>query len=598
MSLVVIPRQMSVDADGQPRVGAQWYFYAAGTDTLLTLYTTPAMDVEQANPVESLGNGYFPAVYIDAEANPTHKQVMLDADGLTVFTDDDILTAGFAHADIAALLYPEEVGETGVLNTLYRRGHVYRYGTNTTPGSTDMTTAFQNAGLSSLNPYAPADTYLVTGSIPVRDNQHWYLEGANIAITGSTQVFTATTVNDWSVMWRGGCAGDNDAAGATSGSGAAIKIVDCMRFTVSPPVAKNIKGSNLFIQPGSSTSSRAEHGLIDRVQAAACYRGLEVQAGTGAEYITIGMVNITRCAIGALIAAGNVGIGCGSITDNTTNIKVTNGSNHAHGIIANVNLNHASQYLVHCDNVTNGQTFANCHYYANDAAGAGAIFLDQCKGVQFLGGIMDCWVYNYKGASSGLNVIRNMFCPGAYGLKRAAGTNNGHDELLIFGCHGPGSFSVSGDALDAAGVSMNDAAFLHVVAKRVVGSTQSLTSGVAADLLFNTETFDRRGAYVPGTGITTIPAGQGGVYRITGDLVFVGTAMSVTASFVELKVGGTALRLYTPTIYTTTKLVFSINSQLYLNAADALKLTATITGTTPVHGDATYESGLSIERIA
>src|SRR5437868_1355835 len=43
-----------------------------------------------------------------------------------------------------------------VVNSGYFPGHAYRYGTNTVPGTTDMTTAFQRAALSSLNPYAPA----------------------------------------------------------------------------------------------------------------------------------------------------------------------------------------------------------------------------------------------------------------------------------------------------------------------------------------------------------------------------------------------------------------------------------------------------------
>lgn len=92
MSLVLIPRQMSVDANGTPRVAAEWYFYAAGTNNLLQLWTTSDMDVELANPVVSDGNGHFAAVYINEHAHPTHKQVMLDADGLTIFTEDNIPT--------------------------------------------------------------------------------------------------------------------------------------------------------------------------------------------------------------------------------------------------------------------------------------------------------------------------------------------------------------------------------------------------------------------------------------------------------------------------------------------------------------------------
>lgn len=506
--------------------------------------------------------------------------------------DDPTVTYAQNEDEIAAGLTPA--------NTTYPPGHVLRWAANSSPGVTDMTLAFQRVALTSLEPYAPAGLYLITGSIPLRDNQHWKLDGARISITGTTvQVFTvAAGIDDWSIRGNWSVIGDNGAAGATSGTAAAIAITDSERWRVEGLVAKNIKGYGVLIQPGSSTSGRAEHGMIIAPIIDACYRGMQIEAGTGAEYVNVTAPLITNCNIGILTAAGNTNVVGGSITDNTDNVKIIAGNNHAHGIFSSVNINHATQYLVHCEDVVNGQTFVGCHLYANDTLSHGAIFLDECKGIQFIGGHLDCHLYNYKGASSGLNIIRDMYCPGGYGLKRLPGTNNGHDELLIINCFGPGSIAPSSDALDTAGVSMNDPAFMFVLAKRVAASTQSLTSGVAADLLFNTEVSDRRGAYNPATGITTIPAAQGGIYRIRGDLVFSGTAMSATASIVELKIGSTSYRLFTPTINSTTRLMFSICSDIYLNAAETVKLTATITGTTPVHGDATYESSLTVERLS
>lgn len=142
MSLVAFPRQVSVDADGQPRVGAQWGFYEAGTNTPITVYTTAAMTATQANPVISLSNGYFPAVYIDAGVYQTHKQVLLDADDLVLFTEDNIPTAAEAR-------YPLTDAETDAGITPVDFGlpelTVERYGPNTVPGTTDMHLPFQKA---------------------------------------------------------------------------------------------------------------------------------------------------------------------------------------------------------------------------------------------------------------------------------------------------------------------------------------------------------------------------------------------------------------------------------------------------------------------
>jgi hypothetical protein len=119
MSLVSIPRKVSIDPDGVPRVGAQWYFYEAGTDTAIPTYTTAALAVEHQIPVLSQSDGYFPAVFIDSEAYPTHKQVMLDADGLTIFSEDNLVTSDEAllRADLASAV----AGDDGARLVGFRR---------------------------------------------------------------------------------------------------------------------------------------------------------------------------------------------------------------------------------------------------------------------------------------------------------------------------------------------------------------------------------------------------------------------------------------------------------------------------------------------
>jgi hypothetical protein len=223
-------------------------------------------------------------------------------------------------------------------------------------------------------------------------------------------------------------------------------------------IAKNIKGWGILIQPGSSTSNRAEHGQIVAPQAYACYVGIEVQAGSGAEYISIVAPNITRCHTGMIVAAGNVNVSGGSIVDNYTGVQIQNGTNHAHGIFNGVSINHnmgATGFGLQCTQVTNGQSFHNCHFYEN------TVFFDQSKGIHIEGGVIDCPVYNYKGGSSGENFIRNMYCPGGYGFERFAGTNNGHDELIITGCYGPGIYASGAGAVDTAGVPINDVSSVH-----------------------------------------------------------------------------------------------------------------------------------------
>lgn len=476
-------------------------------------------------------------------------------------------------------------------NYQYQPGHVLRYGTNSVPGTTDMTTAFQNAALSSLTPYAPAELFLITGSIPLRDTQHWTLDGTRISITGNTKVFTAAVgIDDWSI--RGGTVtGDNNSTGSLSGTGAAVEITDSMRWYVGGLTAKNIKGYGIRVLPGSSVSLRAEHGQIDHPQCYACTTGMAFEAGTqpGAEYVTVKGPLITRCGLGMYVQAGNINVNGGTIVDNAMNVQLNTGANGNHGTFTGVHINHPTgTYNIHALSVSNGHTFDGCHIYE------GAIWLQGCKGIVFRGGIVapsDIINDSSVSPASGYNYFIDNYWASGYSTQ-VNSNNAATNELVIVGGNGPGVYHY------ITGVSVSDPSPVYVSARRAPASTQSLTSGVAATLVFNTESIDRRNAHNTTTGAFTVPAEQAGQYRIMANLMFSGTAMSSTASIVELKINGASVALFLPTINSTTSLAVAVVSDQYLAAADVVTLVGTITGTTPVFGHATYESRLQIQRIS
>ncbi len=84
----------------------------------------------------------------------------------------------------------------------YPEGHVSRYGANTTPGTTDMTTAFQNALLSLPSAggtvFIPAETFLIsTGLVIPSDGVDINGEGeaSLVTLSGAITGFTATNKN-------------------------------------------------------------------------------------------------------------------------------------------------------------------------------------------------------------------------------------------------------------------------------------------------------------------------------------------------------------------------------------------------------------------
>lgn len=593
---VINPFLQFFDNAGDVLAGGFVYTYEPGTEDLKTTYQNENLSTPNTNPIELSSAGR--CTIFTAEGSEC-KYVLKTSTGVTLDTKDEVRTPVATQAGIGALLYPITQGETDAvvtpINYWYPPGHVLRYGTNTTPGTTNMTVAFQAAALSSLQPYAPEGVFLITASIPLRDNQHWRLDGTRISITGNTKVFTAAAgIDDWSIAGSWSVTGDNDDAGSVSGTAAGVYIVDSMRWRVEGFTAKNIKGWGILVDPGSNNSNRAERGQILAPQAYGCYVGIECTADRGAEYVNIVAPNITRCATGLIASAGNVVVTGGNVVDNVDGIRINAGANHAHGIITGVNVNHNSQFNLRMHNNMNGHTFNGCHWYQ------GSIWLDCCKGVAFEGGIIDCGLLNYKDVDSGLNFIRNAYMPsGGTGMKRIAGSNNGHDLLIIENCFGTGAITDATGGVDSiSGLTINDVSRMHVYALRSPTVNQSLTSGVAADLLFPTEQFDRRLAYDPSTGIITIPAGQSGNYRLKANCLFGGTAMSATGTFIDVQVNGASKRLCLPSIFSTTVLRVLVDEEIYLTAADAVKLRATVVGTTPVFGNATWESFLSIERVA
>lgn len=80
-------RTPSIDLNGKPRVGAQAFFYDAGTTTPMVVYSDSALSTALDQPVVTDGNGLWPAVFLP----PTQYRVHVDdPSGATLYDDDNI----------------------------------------------------------------------------------------------------------------------------------------------------------------------------------------------------------------------------------------------------------------------------------------------------------------------------------------------------------------------------------------------------------------------------------------------------------------------------------------------------------------------------
>jgi hypothetical protein len=123
-------------------------FYLTGATTLANVYANGTLATPLANPLTADASGTFVAVYLDP--NVVYRVQIKTSTGVLISDTDPYVPssiAGLTAALLGGILYPQSSAETtvfgstggSIVNSFYPAGHVYRYGTNTTPGTTDMT---------------------------------------------------------------------------------------------------------------------------------------------------------------------------------------------------------------------------------------------------------------------------------------------------------------------------------------------------------------------------------------------------------------------------------------------------------------------------
>jgi hypothetical protein len=150
--LLGTPKPQFSDSSGSP--------YANGTLAILD----PADDTNKASyptadDADAATNANINPVVLDSRGGPPnglfgidgedYKLTLKDEDGTTIWTVDDVILASGTRATIGSILYPQTADETtaGVTVVNFFKPPMYplRYGTNTTPGTTEMATAIQAA---------------------------------------------------------------------------------------------------------------------------------------------------------------------------------------------------------------------------------------------------------------------------------------------------------------------------------------------------------------------------------------------------------------------------------------------------------------------
>lgn len=164
--------QQALDTAASVVSGATLTFSLTGTSTPANAYSDSALTTPVANPLSADAAGVFIPVFLDPSVvyrvvlktqagavletwDPANEAVLTTASfsALYFLTDDHKITA----AEIAATVTP--------VNYAYAPGVVDRYGTNTTPGTTDMSAAliaaFASVGVGGEISFLPGGLYML-----------------------------------------------------------------------------------------------------------------------------------------------------------------------------------------------------------------------------------------------------------------------------------------------------------------------------------------------------------------------------------------------------------------------------------------------------
>ena len=140
----------SLDANADPYAGALAYFYATGTTTPQSVYTSAALSTPHANPVVADSGGKFATIYMDATLS--YRCVIKNSTGAVTLHDIDPVNPGLlgvlAASGGSALIGFLQAGAGAVTRTAQSkmRDTVSILDFMAAPdGTTDNTTAFQAA---------------------------------------------------------------------------------------------------------------------------------------------------------------------------------------------------------------------------------------------------------------------------------------------------------------------------------------------------------------------------------------------------------------------------------------------------------------------
>jgi hypothetical protein len=209
--ILTFATQQALDTAANVLSGATMTFSLTGTSTPTNAYADKDLTIALANPLSADAAGDFVSVFLDPAI--VYRIVLKTQAGVVLKTWDpanENILAAIDAAFIGQTLYPRTSAELTAavtpVNYHYPPLHVDRYGVNTTPGTTPMTSALQAAiNVAKVSGgtirFGATLSYLITGALdctmPVgATNKSFSFEGESqvTAITVPSSIYAPTLI--------------------------------------------------------------------------------------------------------------------------------------------------------------------------------------------------------------------------------------------------------------------------------------------------------------------------------------------------------------------------------------------------------------------
>lgn len=476
------------------------------------------------------------------------------------------------------------VPNTGPINVFYNEHvSVSRFGAIDKTGVASSTAAFQAVQLGATSIFVPQGTYKVT-ELNIQNGQTWYFDDVILVNEDNTKsLLRADQKSNWSILGKLELVGDLGTGGTTNTGEIGLLVNSCKNYTVQNVYAHNFRGHG--IKRTRTVSPSVNYGDLGKwfnISANVNLIGFDI--GELAEYDNYTNITIVENNVGLIVAGGNNNFVNGNVTNNGVGIHLKGGVNNAHGVMSGLNVNHNIDWNWLIEDVTQGQTIANCHTYANEphtGLTGSKIGIVNSRGVNFSDCILDCKIeVDETGPESGYNYINNCYTPGGYGGLWMRNQDGGRPKsLIVRGAKGYGLIN------PVDGYNINDPADFYVAAERTAGTTQSLTSDTLTKLIFPTvlPNGNNRGAYDPATSSFAIPAFLRGNFELSMHLAFQGDTLTGASSFVQIFYNGSQIATLTPSavsdVLAPKKVIyFDAKMDFYLGSNGVFEIRASITG--------------------